>query len=51
MKKTTYDVDCRKIITKLPENSSESEDKVAGDSHGKIDFKRIYQRRTELSSN
>lgn len=39
MKKTTYDVDCRKKITKLPENSSESEDKVAGHSHGKLTSK------------
>ena len=52
MKETTYDVNCRKkIITKLPENNSESEDKVAGHIHGKIDFERKYQRRTKLSSN
>lgn len=50
MKETTYDVDCRKIITKLPENSSESENKVAGHSHRKIDFEMIYQRRTIINN-
>lgn len=36
MKEITYDEDCRKKnSTKLPENSSESENKVAGHSHRK----------------
>ena len=35
MKETNYDKDCRKL-TKLPENNSESENKVAGHSRKEI---------------
>ena len=38
MKKTTYDEYCRKL-TKLPEDSSESKNKVDGHSHRKINSK------------
>lgn len=38
MNQTNHDKDCRKL-TKLPENSSESKDKVAGHSHEKINSK------------
>ena len=49
MKETNYDEDCRKL-TKLPENNSESENKVAGHSRRKIDFEMIYQRRTIINN-
>ena len=45
MKETNYDENCRKL-TKLSENNSESEDKVTGHSHRKINFERVYQMRT-----
>lgn len=38
MNQTNHDRDCRKL-TRLPENSSESKDKVAGHSHEKINTK------------